>query len=338
MLRISRRLIDVTGMRDIVQRRIPLLTLDSKKPGPTVWLAGCIHGDEPGGAVIIHEVFKAVRESGMAGGVIHALPLINVMGFENVSRFINSDREDLNRCFPGDPKGTMGQRFAHRLFELVAESEPDLVIDLHNDWIQSVPYVLIDSPNHFASHRLYERTVHAAAATGLVLVEDPDPTDEMLRSLTGACVAAGISAFTLEAGGACGIVEAAIDAGKAAVFGALADLGVTKANESQQTSVATRPCVLSYTSHPRSTSSGIVRYLVTPGDQIESSQKVAEVYSAFGSAEETLHASHAGYVLGVADHARAMPGSEIIAIAEFDRAVPKEPDVQQLGMQTKELK
>jgi predicted deacylase len=76
--------------------------------------------------------------------------------------------------------------------------------------------------------------------------------------------------------------------------------------------------VLDYTSRPHCTSSGLIRFAVTPGDRVKAEQTVARVFSAFGSVEETLRADRAGYVLGVADHARAVPGSEVIAIAATD--------------------
>jgi len=314
MLKYSKRLIDITGMRDVIQRRIPVLTLDSKAPGPTVWLAGCIHGDEPGGTAIIHEVVGTVRETGMAGGVLHALPLINSMGFENISRFVNSDREDLNRCFPGDPKGSMGERIARRLFDMIRATEPDLVVDLHNDWIQSVPYVLLDPRAHFRRPGLRKSTIEAARAAGLMIVQDSDQAEAMSRTLTGALVAAGVRAFTLEAGGASGIVEASIEAGRNAVLGVLRSVGMITAPTGEPPRPAS-PRVLDYTSRPRCTSSGLVRFTVAPGDRIAPGNIVARVYSAFGSVEETLRAEGPGFVLGVADHARAVPGSEVIAIA-----------------------
>jgi predicted deacylase len=315
-MRVSRRLIDVTGMSDIIQRRIPVLTLDSKLPGPNIWLTGCIHGDEPGGAVVIHEVVRAVRKCGLSGGAIHALPLVNSMGFENVSRFINTDREDLNRCFPGDPKGTMGERIAHRLFELIAGTGPDLVIDLHNDWIQSVPYLLIEPPELFMRKKQRAQTTRLAAATGLLLVQDPQATPELRRTLTGALVSKGVCAFTLEGGGAGSIVESSIAAGRTAVLGVLSRLGILNAEPGTGLPEPSSQQVLDYTSRPLCASSGIVRYAVLPGDEVETGQTVARVYSAFGSLEETLRAEKAGIVLGVADHARTVPGTEIIAIAE----------------------
>ncbi|HSN70744.1 MAG TPA: succinylglutamate desuccinylase/aspartoacylase family protein, partial [Steroidobacteraceae bacterium] len=114
-MRISRRLIDITGLRDIIQRRIPVLVAESRRPGPVVWLTACIHGDEVGGTAIVHDVFAKLRKQGLSKGAVHAFPLINSMGFENVSRYRNIDREDLNRCFPGNPRGSMGEQIARRL-------------------------------------------------------------------------------------------------------------------------------------------------------------------------------------------------------------------------------
>lgn len=317
MIKVSKRLIDVTGMRDVVQRRIPVMTLESDTPGPTVWLTGCIHGDEPGGAVIIHDVFKSLRDADLERGVLHGLPLINSHGFEMVSRYINTDREDLNRCFPGNERGTVGERMALRLFNLIARTKPDLVIDLHNDWIQSVPYVLLEPGNSFANRRLQQRTVELASATGLLLVREPIALAETARTLTGALVKRGIAAFTVEAGGACGIVEASIGAGVASVLGVLRDLGMTSMEIDGLARRTAVPQVLNYNSRPHCASSGIVRFCVTPGQTVKKNDELARVYSAFGSIEETIRAARPGYVLGVSDHARALPGSEVIAIAEF---------------------
>ncbi len=324
MPRYSKRLIDVSGMRDIVQRRIPVMTLDSKLPGPVVWLTACIHGDEPGGTVIIQDVFRKLRKIGLEKGILHALPLINSTGFENVSRFINAEREDLNRCFPGDAKGTAGQRIARRLFDLIRETNPALVIDLHNDWIQSVPYVALEPRASFENSALRTRTSKAAAATGLLVVQESDDAEDITSTLTGALVASGVPAFTIEAGGACGIVESSVRAGKFAILGVLRQIGMVKvdADDAQDSSKPVH--VLGYTNQPLCTSSGIIRFSVEPGQAIRANQEIGRVYGAFGSIEERLCAARPGYVLGISDHARALPGSEVIAIAEFNKGDPED--------------
>jgi predicted deacylase len=314
-MKISRRLIGITGMRDIIERRIPVLTLDSRTPGPNVWLTACIHGDEAGGIAIVHDVFAAVRKSGLQRGVLRALPLINSMGFENNSRFINADREDLNRCFPGATHGSMGERLAGRIFDAIMKTGPDLVIDLHNDWIHSVPYILVEPLELCRSAESRERSLRIAREAGLLLVEDSDASPGYDRTLTAALAAADVAAFTIEAGGAYAIVEQSVSAGCHAVLAMLSHIGMCGEPTTVQPNPDAAP-LLRYTNRPLCQSNGLVRFEVTPGDRVESEQAVARVFSAFGSCEETLRAERDGIVLGIADHARAAWGCEVIAIAE----------------------
>jgi predicted deacylase len=315
MVKYTRRAVEISGLRDIIVRRVPIVTLDSGKRGPTVCITGCIHGNEPGGIAIIHELVKSVRKLGMKKGKVVALPLINSVGFEHGSRYINTEREDLNRCFPGDPKGTLGQRFAHRLFQGIVRAKPSLVIDLHNDWVQSVPYVVLEAPGVFKTAAVRKKAIAAAAATGLLTVQESDDAAAMASTLTGALSTAGVPAFVIEAGAAGAIVERSVFAGRDAVLGVLASLDML-AGETQTKKHPASAQVLDYTSAPLCMSNGVIRFLISPGDPIRPKQALARIYSAFGSTEETLHSVCTGFVLGVTDHARATPGSEVVAIAK----------------------
>jgi predicted deacylase len=310
---IRRRAIKITGSSDTVQMRVPVLTVDSGIDGPVVWLTACIHGDEVGGTAIVHDVFQALRRQGLIRGAVHGMPLINSVGFENVSRFINADREDLNRCFPGTRDGSMGQRVARRLFDAILQVQPDLVIDVHNDWVHSVPYILLDPPGIFANPDAYGRALEAARATRLLLVEDTDVLSPLRNTLAGALATVGVPALTVEAGGAGRIVEANVSAGASAVLATLEKLGLT-APTGHADSTHAQP-LLRYSSSPLCNSSGLIRFAVGPGETVTKRQVLARVFSAFGAREETLRAEAPGYVLGLEDHARVAPGSAVIALA-----------------------
>ncbi len=314
-LRVSKRFIDITGLRDIIQRRIPVLIADSKQAGPVVWLTACIHGDEVGGTAIIHDVFIRLKEFGLLRGRVHAYPLVNSMGFENVSRFINTDREDLNRCFPGDPRGSMGQQIARRLYDTIIKSEPDLLIDIHNDWIESVPYLLIEPANIYPNKELFAQVTDLARASRLLLVEDSSDGNAPENTLAGALVSAGIPAYTIEAGGAYAVVEEGVKAGTNAILSTLQALEMIDLGEALPARGAPKER-LRYTNQPLCTTSGLIRFAVKPGQEIRKGQLLATVYSAFGSREESLRAAADGFVLGLEDHARVLPGREVIAIAE----------------------
>jgi predicted deacylase len=314
-VRVSRKTIDITGLRDIIQRRIPVLIADSRTPGPVVCLTACIHGDEVGGTAIVHDVLAHLRHRGLNRGCVYAYPLVNSMGFENVSRFITADGEDLNRCFPGDARGSMGQQIARRLFDTILKSRPDLVIDLHNDWIRSVPYCLVEPADQHANQGFHGRVLKIARATGLLLVEDSDVFHPLANTLAGAVIAEGIPAVTIEAGGSFAVVEDGVTAGTQAVLSVLKTLKMIPADGlGARKKSNTR--ALKYTDRPLCTTSGLIRFFVEPGQEIRKGQRLAAVYSAFGSREETLTADSAGYVLGLEDHGRALPSRAVIAIAE----------------------
>ena len=313
-MRISRRLIDITGLRDIIQRRIPVLVAESTHPGPVVWLTACIHGDEVGGTAIVHDVFARLRKKGLSRGAVHAFPLINSMGFENVSRYLNTDREDLNRCFPGNPRGSMGEQIARRLYDTIMKSAPSLVIDLHNDWVQSIPHVLVDPPDAYPDGQTASRTLELARASGLLLVEDSDVFHPLRNTLAGAVVDAGVPAYTIEAGGAYAVVEEGVAAGTDAVLATLRSMEMIDWFAAAEPAATAEP--LRYTNRPLCSTSGLIRFDVRPGQNIREGQRNAEVFSAFGSSEESLLANSHGFVLGLEDHARVLPGREVIAIAE----------------------
>ncbi len=314
-MRINRRTIAITGLRDIIERRIPVLVASSHQSGPVVCLTACLHGDEVGGTAIVHDVFAHLRQHGLRRGTVYAYPLVNSMGFENASRYITSDGEDLNRCFPGDARGSLGHRIARRLFDTIVQASPDLVIDLHNDWIRSVPYLLLDPPGEYRNKALYRRVLELARGTGVLLVEDSDVFDRHCNTLAGALIAEGVAAFTLEAGGSFAVVEEGVAEGARAVLSTLAMLGMIEGGLPAVAPPA-NDTPLRYTDQPLCTTSGLARFAVSPGEEIAAGQLLATVYSAFGSTEEQIRASGPGFVLGVEDHARVLPGRAVVAIAE----------------------
>src|SRR6056297_2602995 len=173
---IRQQFIKIMTGSDLSQRKIPIVTLKSKNPGPVIWLTACAHGDEVTGIVIIQELMRYIKKNGLLKGSIYAIPIMNTIGFENVSRHVTFSNEDLNRSFPGSPAGSLAERIAFRIFDTIMDTSPDLVIDLHNDWINSIPYALVDPVEE--DHEIHETIIRYAAQSGLPVVVDRD----LLRS------------------------------------------------------------------------------------------------------------------------------------------------------------
>jgi hypothetical protein len=290
----------------------------SSQPGPTVWLTGCVHGDEVGGIAVTQEVFKRLKKEPLTRGTLCAFPLMNPVGFETASRHIGLSKEDLNRAFPGTPTGSVAERIAEKIFSTIVATKPSLVLDLHNDWIKSIPYVLID-PRSLDRKTVRGETTRFAKRTGFVIVNEGESGtfgQNMARTLTGSLTRRGIPALTLELGESHIVNEKMVEAGVTAVWNILAALSMVKRHAGHRfpwSSDRFSGRTFEYCHEPAASTSGIVRFLVTPGQSISKGDKVARIYNVFGKLQETIRVGGNGVVLGHSDTSVALPGMPVAA-------------------------
>lgn len=295
---------------DLSKRRLPYMRINSTKTGPVVWLTGCMHGDEIGGTVIIHEIFKKLKTE-LKKGSIHSFPLMNPFGFETTSRNISSSHEDLNRSFPGKNNGTLAQRIASIIFFSIIDTKPDLVLDLYNDWIKSVPYVLID--NIQMKEKLIQTIYWLAEKTGLIRISD---TEFLTKTLTYNLLKIGIPALTLELGESYTINEKNIETGYKVVWNILNHFSMVEGkydSYNYEIPIQYKSSILKYSSLPLSSRSGIIRFLKKPGEIVKKGQKIAHIYNAFGKRIEIIKALENGIILGQSDYALSYPGASVMA-------------------------
>lgn len=94
-------------------------------PGPTVYVAAGIHGDERAawyaGLLLQNATLKA--------GTLYVLAPANAQGARLFRRTVGT--EDPNRCFPGDENGTLAQKLCCAIFRDVEDKGPEILLDLH---------------------------------------------------------------------------------------------------------------------------------------------------------------------------------------------------------------
>jgi predicted deacylase len=311
---------------DLSSRKLALMSVAGRQSGPVVWLTACVHGDEVGGIFVIQEIFKRLQKNPLKKGAVYAFPLMNPVSFETGSHNIilrneiSPYKEDLNRSFPGDPNGSLAERIAAKIFQRIIFTKPTLVLDLHNDWIQSIPYTLIDPYPGLKYRQAYEQTKEFGYQTGLLLIneqETEDDADELKRSLSGSLLRQNIPALTLELGGSYIFDEKNIRLGVNAIWNILSALEMVE----EPTATFFYPelkkfqgKILKYSHSPISPESGIVRFLTTPGTIIKKGQATARIYNIFGRHEQTILSPYDGVVLGNSDSVVALPGVPIMAI------------------------
>ncbi|MAT16364.1 MAG: hypothetical protein CMJ46_13965, partial [Planctomyces sp.] len=110
------------------QIQIPIAQIKNGD-GPTVLLMAGNHGDEYPGQVAIMRLMRELQVEQIHGRLI-MIPILNVPASRASTRLSPIDGKNLNRCFPGNPQGTVTDLVAHYLTtELFPRA--DIVIDLH---------------------------------------------------------------------------------------------------------------------------------------------------------------------------------------------------------------
>ena len=100
----------IAALYDYTDISIPIEVIRGKVDGPILFISAAIHGDEINGVEIVKRVLKRVSIDKLKGTLI-AIPIVNVFGFNNLSRYL-PDRRDLNRSFPGQKNGSLASRLA----------------------------------------------------------------------------------------------------------------------------------------------------------------------------------------------------------------------------------
>lgn len=134
--------LDIAKLHTRTKIQVPIIVERGKKEGPSLLITGGIHGNEINGIEIVRQLISKKYNKPEFGMVI-CIPVVNVFGFLNQKRQF-PDGRDLNRVFPGSPRGSLASRFAYHIIKEIAPSV-DYCIDYHTggDSRFNVPQVRI---------------------------------------------------------------------------------------------------------------------------------------------------------------------------------------------------
>ena len=303
--------------------RLSVLTVSSDQPGPCVVVTANIHGDEATGVGVVHNLSRCLPEL-LSKGTIHMYPSLNPGGLTANTRTLPGDGQDLNRMFPGKPRGSAAERHAHCIWKDIQVRSPDALIDLHTDVAGAIPYAIVDRVVRVRDRRrLTTVCARLANASGLTVLAEY-PKDRYLRynldrSLPGAMInIGGVPAVTLEVGPRRRLDPEAAATATGAVLGVLTELGCVSRPAREE---ANRPESGRWRreSGPRTNHTGVLVPMVRPGDTLIRGTPIAEVRTIDGTVLETLAARAAGFVVALPERTHVVPGVAAATIAVRDR-------------------
>ncbi len=320
--------------------QIPVMIAQGVEDGPTFFLTANVHGNELTGIAVIHETVTSELAQELRGTVV-AFPTLSPTGLRRQDRSPEYDERDPNRLFPVgkfDKVANLDEedKLYPRPFEQLAkkiftyfEQYADFHIDFHNHSIRSIPYAILD--RIFYQNESDKEEVTSLCSQQIAMVEPfgvlivaEFPAKKYLklkyyRTLSGATLnSLRIPAFTIELG-ANSVLMPKIVSGS--VKGTRNVLRWAKMLESPKEEISEfqvpkpkeriRRC-----EHPRSKHSGLIKFLVNPGDSVKKGQAIAQITDIFGKPVEDgyIRTEFEGYMIALRSKMTVYPND---ALAEM---------------------
>lgn len=268
---------------------LPVTIINGKTAGKTVLITSGIHNAEYTGIQTAIELAAELQPEEINGCLILIHP-VNISGFENrTMSVVAEDGKNLNRLFPGDPNGTIGDKIAHFIVTAFL-SQADYYIDLHaGDGFETLtPYVY-----------------YVGAAAAMVVEQSKAMAEKinvpyMVKSFTatggaynyaGSC---GIPAILIERGGEARWSEAEINLYKADVKNVLRSLKVLAGAVNQS---AQKPVDVEDVIYEIATVAGCWYPHKKSGEGIKKGATLGVIKDYFGKILAICEAEHDGVVL-----------------------------------------
>ena len=284
--------------------------IHGRQDGPTLILSGALHGDEVNGVEIIRRVLRHSSLRRLSGTLV-AVPIVNVYGFLTNTRYL-PDRRDLNRSFPGSPRGSLASRLAHLFMtEVVARGTHG--IDLHTGAVHRENFPQIRC-------NLADPTVRDMALNfGVPVVLNAAMRPGSLRQ---AAIAENVPFLVYEAGEALRFDEVAIRAGVKGILRVMGHLGMIQ--QRRRDEAPTDPVISRSSVWVRASEGGILRARAKLGARVTEGSLLGVIASPFGDHESRIECPAEGILIGRNNLPNVNEGDGIFNIARVD-----DPDAAQ---------
>jgi predicted deacylase len=283
---------------------MPVTVVHGTHEGANVWISAAVHGDELNGVAIVRGLLRRLDPARLSGTLI-AVPMVNIFGVTLASRYL-PDRRDLNRSFPGSPRGSLAARLAHLFFEQVV-SRCGLGIDYHTGSAGrfNLPQIRCNLADL--------ETERLATAFAAPLVLHSDASDGTLRA---EAAKRGIRSLLFEAGEAGRIDSTSVRIGVDGTLRVMAALGMLE----DAPAVAQSPLTSRSSGWIRAQRSGFCMLEVEVGQRVDAGQRLGMVVDATSAPETIVSSKGAGVVIGALKTAVVHRGDALVHIADVVEA------------------
>jgi N-alpha-acetyl-L-2,4-diaminobutyrate deacetylase len=248
------------------------ITVVRNGEGPTALLSGANHGDEYEGPIALQNLCLSLKPQDITGRVI-ILPAMNYPAFSAGTRTSPIDGGNMNRSFPGDPRGGITGKIADYVLNTLVVMA-DVVLDIHSGGktLEFLPMTITHILDDKMAQDLNVQAARAFAAPyNLMLLEL-----ESEGQLDGAVEALGKTFLTTELGGGGTTTARTVQIARRGVRNFLIHAGIVS-----DESVGSPPAILTMPDakcYVLSEHGGLIEPLADLGDTVVINQPVAQIW------------------------------------------------------------
>jgi len=298
--------LDIAKLHTRTKIQVPIIIERGKKDGPTLLITGGIHGNEINGIEIVRQLI-AKKYNKPESGMVICIPVVNVFGFLNQARQF-PDGRDLNRVFPGSPRGSLASRFAYHIIKEIVPLA-DYCIDYHTggDSRFNVPQIRIggEDPESLDLAKVFDPPFIIRSA------RKEKSFRETLYKLQK-------KVLLFEGGKSIHIDKVVTHMGIAGALRIMQHLGIRQfEKEIEQLVVKTsEPVILHNTQWIRAKYSGMFHPFVDLGKKVKKGEILGSISGPFGYFERKIKAPHTGYLICINEAPIVTQGDAIFHISK----------------------
>lgn len=282
---------------------IPIEVRRGKRAVPVMFVSAAIHADELNGIEIINRLHKSRSIKNLKGTLI-TVPMVNVYGVLNQSLYL-PDRRDLNRCFPGSRKRSLGGRIAHLFVEEIIK-KCDVGIDLHTGAIHrsNLPQIRANCDDI--------ETLDMAKAFSMPVILNADLRDGSMRETANEL---GNKILLYEAGEALRYDEFSIRVGVKGIINVMREIGLLNKVKRKEHPIA--PYIARQSGWVRANESGLINHHAQLGDHVSKGEVLGTIANPYGDVLDKILSPAEGVVIGKQNIPLTQEGEAVYHIAYF---------------------
>lgn len=305
--------LSLARLYDYTKLSMPIRVICGKQSGPVMFVSAAIHGDEINGVEVIRRLIKVPQMRQISGTLI-AVPIVNVFGFNNKSRYL-PDRRDLNRSFPGNAKGSLASQVAHAFMkEIVTKSSYG--IDLHTGAIsrENYPHVRAQISDHSIKK--------LAKSFGTEVILNSNLRDGSLRQ---AATERNVKILVFEGGEALRFTESAVKVALQGIISVMHHIGMLSGKPPKRDAQ-----FIAKSSHwQRAPQSGIFTAHKRLGQTVHKGEIIGSISDPFGEHNKDIIATYTGVIVGRTTLPLVKRGEALYNIAiAHDKKVSRQDQIE----------